>query len=286
MARLQKLAFVVNSGKTGAVELAEFLVKEARSHGADIVQTDSFPVPANFLEGRDACCVIGGDGTLLSVAEHSARCNVPIIGVNRGTLGFLTVFSPDEAREKFLSLLDGAFHLSHRSILQCGNGVQGGLALNDVVIKEAGSSRLIELDVFADEEWVTRFGCDGLIFSTPTGSTAYNLSAGGPVTHPHARIIAMTPICPHTLSNRSVIFDESVRLTVINAKADHPLSAVMDGQRTLRLEGGGQLAIAMSSLRVPLVQPVDYSHFSVIRTKLGWMGAASTREAPPPIPRC
>lgn len=282
MSRLRKLAFVVNPSKSGAAELAEFLMGEARQAGVHIVQTDSFPVPDDFLEGRDACCVIGGDGTLLSVVVHSAKAGVPIIGVNRGSLGFLTVFTPEEAREKFSSLLEGQFHVSHRSLIECNDGKESALALNDIVIKESFSSRLISLDVFADEEWVTRFSCDGLIFSTPTGSTAYNLSAGGPISHPQARIIAVTPICPHTLSNRSVIFDEGVRLTVVNAKSDHPLSVVMDGQRTLPLRGGGQLSISMSHLKVPLAQQIDYSHFNVIRTKLGWNGAntAST----PPIP--
>lgn len=279
MSPLQKLAFVVNPNKAGATELAEVLVGIARAQGADIISTDSFPVADDFLEGRDACCVIGGDGTLLSVVVQSARRGVPIIGVNRGTLGFLTVFSPDEARETFASLLQGAFHLSERSILQCGRDAEDALALNDIVIKEAFSSRLISLDVYANEEWVTRFSCDGLIFSTPTGSTAYNLSAGGPITHPKARVIAMTPICPHTLSNRTVIFDEGVRLKVINAKSDHPLSVVMDGQRNLSLEGGGSLSLAISPLKLPLIQPVDYAHFNVVRNKLGWNGASGRNPA-------
>jgi NAD+ kinase len=272
MPPLRRLAFVVNARKAGAVELAEFLIATARSRGVDVVTTETFPVPDQFLAARDACCVIGGDGTLLSVVVQSVRAQVPIIGVNRGTRGFLTVFSPDEARQTFGSLLEGAFQLTHRSVLQCGLQDGGGLALNDVVIKEAFSTRLTSLDVYANEEWVTRFSCDGLIFSTPTGSTAYNLSAGGPIIHPHSRIIAMTPICPHTLSNRTVIFDESVRLTVTNPDSDHPLSVVMDGQRQLTLERGQKLSISMSPLKLPLVHSVDYAHFSVLRTKLGWNG--------------
>lgn len=282
MSPLRKLAFVVNPQKPGATELAEFLVSLARSRGVEIATTDSFPVADDFLEGRDACCVIGGDGTLLSVVVQSVRSQVPIIGVNRGTLGFLTIFSPDEAREKFPSLLDGQFHVSKRAVLQCGAGASAGLALNDIVIKETFSSRLISLDVFANDEWVTRFSCDGLIFSTPTGSTAYNLSAGGPISHPNAHVIAMTPICPHTLSNRTVIFDENVRLKVINTKSDHPLSVVMDGQRTLSLENGESLALSMSPRKFPLVQPLKYAHFSVLRTKLGWNGPETRHDTPAP----
>jgi NAD+ kinase len=275
---LRHLAFVVNSSKKGAPELAEFLIEVARKQGAEIALADSFPVAPDFLDGRDACCVIGGDGTLLSVASHSARVNVPIIGVNRGTLGFLTVFSPEDARERFSRLLAGEFSISRRAMLECSSTGGGGLALNDIIIKESFSSRLITLEVFANDEWVTRFSCDGLIFSTPTGSTAYNLSAGGPVSHPDARIIAMTPICPHTLTNRTIIFDDRVRLRVVNGKSDHPLSIVMDGQRSAHLGSGESVHIAMSALRVPLVQPLNYAHFGVIRTKLGWSGAAGGRE--------
>src|SRR5690625_1876117 len=217
MPPLRKLAFIVNPSKSGAAELADRLITLSQEKGADVTITDTFPVAEDFLNGRDACCVIGGDGTLLSAVVQSVREQVPIIGVNRGTLGFLTILSPEEARENFPLILEGDFNVSPRAVLQCGNN-ETNIALNDIVIREAHSSRLISLDVFANDEWVTRFSCDGLIFSTPTGSTAYNLSAGGPITHPNAHVIAMTPICPHTLSNRTVIFDENVQLKVKNTK--------------------------------------------------------------------
>lgn len=278
MTHWKNIAFVVNSRKPGAPELADFLTGVARERGADIATASEFPIPDDFLKGRDACCVIGGDGTLLSVVAQASTFDVPIVGVNRGTLGFLTVFSPEEAREKFHTLLDGHFHLSNRSLLQCGADPEM-VALNDVVIKENFTSRLISLDVFANGEWITRISGDGLIFATPTGSTAYNLSAGGPIAHPGARVIAMTPICPHTLSNRTVIFEENIQLTVRNARADHPLSVVLDGQRPLELAANETLRVAMAPSRISLVQPPDYSHFSVLRAKLGWNGDVQT---PPP----
>lgn len=274
MPALNKLAFVVNSSKPGASKLAGFLTTVARSRGSRIALTESFPPPDGYLAGQDACCVIGGDGTLLGVVIQAAHENVPIIGVNRGNLGFLTIFSAEEAREKFTAILDGHYTVSRRSLLQCNND-PGALVLNDIIIKEPFSSRLIELEVFADDEWVTRFGCDGLIFSTPTGSTAYNLSAGGPIAHPAAGIIVMTPICPHTLSNRTVIFDNKVRLSVINTRPDHTLSVVMDGQRTLKMIGSDPFTISMANLTLPLIQPLDYGHFSVLRAKLGWNSAGA-----------
>ncbi len=273
MKPIRQLAFVVNEKKDGAPALARELIALARAHGVKLKQTTRFPLPAGYLKGFDACCVIGGDGTLLGVARESAREQVPIIGVNRGSLGFLTTFSADEARAQFTELLDGDFRIDHRAMLDCSTG--GGvhdLALNDVLLKDEINSRLVRLEVFADGELVTDYTCDGLIFSTPTGSTAYNLSAGGPILHPKAGVIAMTPICPHTLSNRSIIFRENVKLRVFNRSDDSRLLVAMDGQRNLKVSARSPVEISMAQLRLPLAQRADYSHFSVVRTKLKWSG--------------
>jgi NAD+ kinase len=147
------------------------------------------------------------------------------------------------------------------------------LALNDVLIKGEINSRLVRLEVFADGELVTDYICDGLIFSTPTGSTAYNLAAGGPIIHPEAGVIAMTPICPHTLSNRSIIFRDRVRLRVFNrTERDSRLLVAMDGQRNLKVSANSPIEITIAKSRLPLAQRTDYSHFSVVRTKLKWSG--------------
>jgi NAD+ kinase len=273
MKPIRQLAFVVNEQKEGAPALARELVALARTAGVALKQTTRFPLPKGWLHGCDACCVIGGDGTLLGVACESAREQVPIIGVNRGSLGFLTTFSADEARAQFLELLEGQFRVDHRAMLECSTGTgPHDLALNDVLIKDAVNSRLVRLEVFADDELVTDYTCDGLIFSTPTGSTAYNLSAGGPIMHPAAGVIAMTPICPHTLSNRSIIFRENVRLRVFNRSPTARLLVAMDGQRNLQVGAQSPVEISVAQLRLPLAQRADYSHFSVVRTKLKWSG--------------
>jgi NAD+ kinase len=273
MKPIRKLAFVVNEKKEGAPALARELADMARASGVAFKQTTRYPLPRGFLKGFDACCVIGGDGTLLGVARESAREQVPIIGVNRGSLGFLTTFSADEARAHFSELLGGAFRVDHRAMLDCstGSGVHD-LALNDVLLKDEVNSRLVRLEVFADDELVTDFTCDGLIFSTPTGSTAYNLSAGGPILHPSAGVIAMTPICPHTLSNRSIILRENVKLRIFNRSDDSRLLVAMDGQRNLKVSARSPVEITIANVRLPLAQRADYSHFSVVRTKLKWSG--------------
>ena len=245
MKPLRQLAFVVNVEKDGALALSRELVAIARRAGVALKQTTRFPLPKGWLHGCDACCVIGGDGTLLGVARESAREQVPIIGVNRGSLGFLTTFSADEARAQFMELLEGQFRVAHRAMLDCSTGTgPHDLALNDVLIKDEINSRLVRLEVFADGELVTDYTCDGLIFSTPTGSTAYNLSAGGPIMHPAAGVIAMTPICPHTLSNRSIIFRENVRLRVFNRSPGSRLLVAMDGQRNLKVGAASPVEIS------------------------------------------
>ena len=273
MKPIARIAFVVNAGKAGAPEIARDLVAVAKRVGVKVRQTTRFPLPPGFLSGVNACCVIGGDGTLLGVAREAVRYQVPLIGVNRGSLGFLTTFSADEARAQFAELLSGRYRLTARSLLECSTHPGGrDLALNDVLVKNGVSSRLAHLEVMAGRELVAAYACDGLIFSTPTGSTAYNLSAGGPLIHPDAEVIAMTPICPHTLSNRSIVFRHDVRLQVRNRSGHAKLLVAMDGQRNLVSCADAAVEISLSRRKLPLIQRSDYSHFAVVRTKLDWSG--------------
>ena len=278
MPPIRKIAFVVNDPKPGAAALAEDLMAIARAAGVAVIATRVHPVAADFLVGQDACCVIGGDGTLLGIAAQAARAGVPIIGVNRGNLGFLTTFSADNIRESFPSLLAGAFQINHRSLLACSiDGAPVDLALNDVLIKAEVNSRIVGLEVTADGQLVTDYDCDGLIFATPTGSTAYNLSAGGPLVHPSAEVIALTPICPHTLSNRSIIFRAEVKLAVRNLSAGVTLQVTVDGQRDYHVNGNQVVTITHAVERLPLVQRRDHDHFAVVRTKLKWSGGVTER---------
>ncbi len=281
MKPIRTLAFVINADKPGAQELAGELVRTARAKGVRLKRTTHFPLPRGYLRGCDACCVIGGDGTLLGVVREAARGQVPIIGVNRGSLGFLTTFSEEEARLGFDELLNGSFRVDYRAMLECSvAGGPPGLALNDVLIKDVLLTRLVHLEVFADGELVTDYVCDGLIFSTATGSTAYNLSAGGPIIHPEANVIAMTPICPHTLTNRSIIFRDSVRLRVHNRTAGTRVLVGIDGMGGLKASIDEAIDISIAKLRLPLAQQKSYSHFAVMRTKLKWSGGAAERQQP------
>ena len=274
MQPFRRLAFVVNSEKPGAPELAQELMDMARQAGAKKVKVSSDRnLPRGYFKGCDACCVIGGDGTLLGAVRGAMRENIPIIGVNQGGLGFLTTFSADEARSQFASLLGGDYRIARRTLLECKTGPgERDIALNDVLLKNEVNSRLVRLEVFADGKLVTDYYCDGIIFSTPTGSTAYNLAAGGPIIHPSAGVIGMTPICPHTLSNRTIIFRDSVKLSVINRSLDSRLLVAMDGQRNSAVTEGAPIEINISHHTLALAQRRDYSHFEVMRAKLKWSG--------------
>jgi NAD+ kinase len=279
MTPLRRIAFVVNPDRPGAAELGAEL--EAIAGKAGVRRTElnqGRKLPRGYFKGCDAVCVVGGDGTLLGVVRAAMREGIPIIGVNRGSLGFLTTYSAEEARAHFPAILKGDYRIARRALLDCRAGPgHHDIALNDVLIKNEVNSRLVRLEVFADDELVTDYYCDGIIFSTPTGSTAYNLAAGGPIMHPGVQAIAMTPICPHTLSNRTIIFRDRVKLRIVNRTEDARLLVAMDGQRN-SLVTGGSIEISLASRRIALVQPRGYSHFSVMRSKLKWSGGLADKK--------
>jgi NAD+ kinase len=279
MPPIRKLAFVINEEKSGAAALARELVAIARTVGVRRIKVrPARQLPKGYFKGCDAGCIIGGDGTLLGAVREATQAGVPLIGVNQGSLGYLTSFSPDEARACFAEVLKGSYQVAHRTLLECGSGPgRRDLALNDVLIKAEVNSQLVRLEVRADGELVTDYLCDGLVLSTPTGSTAYNLSAGGPIIHPAAGVIAMTPICPHTLSNRTIVFDDQVQLSIRNCSTGSRLLVALDGQRN-RGVVKGSIDVSIAKRRLGLVQRSDYSHFGVMRAKLKWSGGLTDKK--------
>ncbi|MES1168306.1 MAG: NAD(+)/NADH kinase, partial [Oleiharenicola lentus] len=262
-----------------AAALARELVAIARTVGVRRIKVrPARQLPKGYFKGCDAGCIIGGDGTLLGAVREAAQAGVPLIGVNQGSLGYLTSFSPDEARACFAGVLAGDYQVAERTLLECNSGSgRKDLALNDVLIKAEVNSQLVRLEVRADGELVTDYFCDGLVLSTPTGSTAYNLSAGGPIIHPAAGVIAMTPICPHTLSNRTIVFDDQVKLSIRNCSTGSRLLVALDGQRN-RGVVKGSIDVSIAKRRLGLVQRRDYSHFGVMRAKLKWSGGLTDKK--------
>ena len=280
MPPIRRLAFVVNTEKPGSAQLARELIAIARTVGVRRIKSrPARKLPRGYFTGCDAGCIIGGDGTLLGAVREAAQAGIPLIGVNQGSLGYLTSFSPEEARACFGQVLLGAYRVAQRTLLECRTGPgRRDLALNDVLVKAEVNSQLVRLEVRADGELVTDYLCDGLVLSTPTGSTAYNLSAGGPIIHPAARVIAMTPICPHTLSNRTIVFEDSVKLSIRSSSTGSRLLVALDGQRNREVVKGATINVTIAKRRLGLVQRRDYSHIGVMRAKLKWSGGLTDKK--------
>ncbi|MEM9227032.1 MAG: NAD(+)/NADH kinase [Verrucomicrobiota bacterium] len=272
MTPITSIAFVVNANKPAAQALGERLAQACQRTGVTSRITTEYPLEPHFLEGVDACCVLGGDGTLLSTVHGSITHRVPVFGINQGKLGFLAIYSAEEAERDFEKILAGHYQIEERTALRCSTPTgEDAIALNDVVIKSPITMGLVSLRVRCNDELVTDYRADGLVFCTSTGSTAYNLSAGGPIVHPSSGVITMTPICPHTLTNRSVIFPESSQLTVDCLNESISPLITVDGSQHFH-HAGTPLSIAKASTTVPLLQPMHTSHFRILRTKLMWGG--------------
>lgn len=229
-------------------------------------------------KAADLVIVLGGDGTILRVARELEGSAAPILGVNLGNLGFLTSVRGDKLASAVRDVLRAEYHVSERQTLQAtlvrsGKRKEAHRALNDVVVSRSAFSRIVRLRLSVDGELLTEYVCDGMIFATATGSTAYSLSAGGPIMVPTARALIITPICPHALSNRSVIAGENsvVRCQVMSAASE--LLLTVDGQVQLQMEVGDEVEVRQSSRTVHLVTPKNHSYFEVLREKLKWSGA-------------
>ncbi len=237
----------------------------------------TFPDLKSLRHAVDLLLVFGGDGTMLGVAREAAGSPTPILGINIGGLGFLTAVSSSGLAGALDHLWAKNYRFESRALLEaearCGKRRNQLVAFNDFVIGRMHVSRLIELEVSVDHEPVTRYRCDGLIFSTPTGSTAYSLAAGGAVVYPTSKVMALTPISPHTLSNRSLILPSTsvIRVTSCNPAGSTLLSA--DGQTTSELEPGDTVVIRQSRRSVRLVHLAGSSFFEALRHKLHWRGA-------------
>jgi NAD+ kinase len=232
---------------------------------------------ASLAREVDLLLVFGGDGTMLGVAREIAGLSTPILGVNIGGLGFLTGVPSAELASALKCVWSGGFRFESRALIEAagsGNGKKFlAAALNDIVVSRGAVSRLIALDVSVDNELITSYRCDGLIISSPTGSTAYSLAAGGAVVLPTAEVFAMTPICPHALSNRSIILPLSSKISVkaISARPATILSA--DGQLVAELDAGDEVIVRRSRRAIRLMYLADSSFFEALRHKLQWRGA-------------
>jgi NAD+ kinase len=285
---MKTIGIAANSGKPESRQrLSELLAVLGADHVGVLLEqeaatlagrpNESLPL-SEIGQRADMVFVLGGDGTILRVVRELEGAPTPLLGINLGGLGFLTSVRSDDLTAATKQILRGEYSISERFVIQATlarHGQKRGThhALNDAVISRGAFSRIVRLRVAIDGELLTEYVCDGMIFATPTGSTAYSLSAGGPILLPSARACILTPICPHALSNRSVIAGEDSVVTCHVAAAAGELLLTIDGQAQVRMQVGDEVEVRRSPRSVRLVTPRGQEYFDVLRQKLKWSGS-------------
>lgn len=274
--KISRIAIIWNSAKPGADTCLDAVVAVAERYGIATQISQNHPIDKEVLSGTQLCCVIGGDGTILGVVESAVLNNVPIFGINLGKLGYLANYAAKNIERDLEAIFAGKFRTVSRTLLECtfANDSEGTCryALNDVVIKAWENFKMTALSVSSREHGpINTFHGDGLIFTTPTGSTAYSLGAGGPLIHSDSDVFALTPLCPHTLSNRSFVLPRSMEIRVENVSTDVPVGISIDGNAPISGKSAFPLTIKMSDKQIAILQPPSLSEFDILRTKLRWV---------------
>tara|TARA_Y100000590_G_scaffold449383_1_gene587413 strand:- start:269 stop:1162 length:894 start_codon:yes stop_codon:yes gene_type:complete len=246
-------------------------------NSAKLISTNKNNIEDVLPDNCDIVLIIGGDGTLLSAAQTCADQNIPICGINKGRMGFLADIPPDKVNEDLKHILvDGDFSIDSRfslsgEIIREGKSISKNLAFNDIVIHSRDAIRMIEMDIKVDNENVYTLNADGMIVSTPTGSTAYALSGGGPIIQPNLEALVLVPISPHILSNRPIVINSGSTVEIKLSEKSHTNGTVsFDGQINIPLNTEDVVRIEKSKVVLRLIQPPNHSYFSILRKKLGW----------------
>ncbi|HUK53073.1 MAG TPA: NAD(+)/NADH kinase [Candidatus Binatia bacterium] len=261
--------------------LIEWLEKRGVKVFYDQETADCVGQPERILErselGRraDLAVILGGDGTLLAAARALGDHDVPVVAINLGGLGFLTSFPREQLYPALEIVLGGNYRISERVLLdatleRAGAAVARHRALNDVVVNKAAMARILELDMYLDGSYACSYRADGIIFSTPTGSTAYSLSAGGPILYPQVGAFVVTPICPHALSNRPLVVPDEMRIELVVACGEEPAFLTIDGQVGVELRDKDRIFVTKAPTKMKLVRPPGRLYFEILREKLKW----------------
>lgn len=271
MRPFKRIVIVSNATKAGATQVGEELQEMSEKFGVEATLSTEFPAPSGLLKGMDACFAVGGDGTLLNLLDEAVAHDVPVAGIGHGQLGFLATFSPQEMEVQLPPLFRGEYKVSRRSMLAFKDSAGASrMALNDLVVKSGSKGRLARFSVAVGEERVADYACDGIVFATPTGSTAYNLAAGGPIAHPDAEVVLMTPISAHSLTSRPVVFPSGLSLKISCLDHSAPPLVSSDGQEAFSSMPVFPVEISVSATTFPLLEGVGHSHFRLLRHKLKW----------------
>ena len=281
------IGLVAHTGKPGVGDLINSIVKEfdrfsisilLEKETAAIAGKKSDHSIAQLGAAADLLVVVGGDGTILHVVGQLGEVIKPVFGINVGSLGFLTCANSSSYREAVECIAKDRINFSQRALLEArvklgDKQTNKMIALNDAVLSRGELSRLVRLHTRVNDEPLTEFNADGLIVATPTGSTAYSLSAGGPILDPESGVFVITPICPHVLTNRSIIVAEGSTIEIEASDPDYPVFLTLDGRKPIHVERGSVVTIRKAKKTLPLASLPDASFFSVVRQKLKWSGS-------------
>lgn len=283
---IRRVGIVVNPTKTSAFPLIKQVVEWLKGKGLEVLldsavsATLSLPVGSSSVgelpKRVDLIVAFGGDGTMLRVAKQVNGTTTLLMGVKVGGLGFLTGVTEKEVFTTLEEVLDGRHRVEQRMMLSCSvvhsDGTKHGeqVALNDVVIQRDALERMLTLETYVNDEFLAAYACDGLIISTPTGSTAHSLSAGGPIIYPEAEAIVITPICPHMLTNRPLVLSSRQIVRVVVASQQASPGLMIDGQIAVELHQWDQVIVEKSPFSIRLAASSTKSYFEVLRTKLNW----------------
>lgn len=237
--------------------------------------------------GMDMLVILGGDGTLLHVATKASELDIPVVGINLGNLGFLTEVAAEEMYQALETILAGEVHIERRMMLKAsvlrgdGTRTEPMFGLNEVVVVKGSTERVLRLRCWANEEYITTYKADGLIISTPTGSTAYNLSAGGPIVHYELDSLLVTPICPFMLESRPVLLSPKVRLSTQLADEAGDVKVMVDGRLGWAMKETGGLRVELADKPLLLISSPHKGYFAILRNKLNWGGRSTDVPLPP-----
>lgn len=285
---MKKIGVIVNTKRPRAEGVLAELRHLAEGHGfklyaedaemAGLLGAEHLPV-GMFAKKVDIALAMGGDGTVLYAARALHGANIPIMGINLGSLGFLTSVGDTEMAQALDAIADKSYKVSTRDVAECrifadGTVVGEDPALNDIVLGWGASSRIVTLKLLIDGEAISSFMCDGMMVSTPTGSTGHSLSAGGPILHPGIDGFGINVICPHTLGSRPLVVPNSSLIEIEVANAAKELILSIDGQDEYKVEQGGRIEIRRSPHPVQFLQLPGFSYFSVLTQKLHWRGSS------------
>lgn len=268
--KIKRIGLVGNTSKADCAAIVRKATRLIESAGREALVNADIAALAREV---DMLLVFGGDGTMLRAARDVGNSKTPLLGINIGGLGFLTAVPSRELARALDHVWKGEFEYESRALIEVSGKQIRQSALNDIVVSRGALSRLISLEVSVNDELITRYRCDGLIVSSPTGSTAYSLAAGGAVVLPTADVFALTPICPHTLSNRSIILPLNSTITI---KALNPAPATLlsvDGEVVAEMDAGEEVTVSRSRSAVRLVKLPNGSFLEALRIKLQWRGA-------------